>query len=360
MRLRSKVPVQELLDHFQVRRAGAAADPRALDGRHGVGKARALVRALALHHGEDIAAVVDVARAERVHDRDLEPGRKRPAVLPGDDGALVAQGEDHDLRPARADRAEVFLVLLALPKELVVVELRADEHVDLGQHGLRRIGVAVAVEADGAAVLPHDGRQPVGDGVGVLQVQHVVLPHKVLVDVLQRVPARRSRPADDVAAVRHLVREDEGKGVDAVADHMAGVDVVACVVAEQELSIAVRADHAQHGRGPAELAKGRQRRGDLAAALPARLQNARALVLFRGQVVDVNEIIHERGSVRDQIPLHGCFTPPEQIRCIFRGTLRASCRSTRRRSSAPLCRRTPAGAPPPQSPGSGAARWTPR
>ena len=136
-----------------------------------------------------------------------------------------------------------------------------------------------------------------------------MLLYEVLIEVLQRVLARGAGAADDVAAVGDLVGEHEREIVDAVAHHVAGVDVVALVVADEELAVAVRAGDAQHGGIAAQLAEGRQRGGHLAAALPAGLEYARALVLVGGQVVDVDEIINKRGSVGDQFSFHGTFHP---------------------------------------------------
>ena len=78
-------------------------------------------------------------------------------------------------------------------------------------------------------------------------------------------------------------------------------------ILQQELAVGVRTDHTDHGGFAAELPHGRERAGDLAAALPARLLDPRAFVLLRRQVVKPDEKIHERGSIRDDFFHRQCL-----------------------------------------------------
>ena len=89
--------------------------------------------------------MVDVARAEGIDHLDLVAGREIIAVLPRHDRALVAQRKHHDVRTLFHHGAEILFIFLAVAEELGVVELRADEYVDLRQELLRLLGIAVAV-----------------------------------------------------------------------------------------------------------------------------------------------------------------------------------------------------------------------
>ena len=116
IRLRSHSPVA--MKSLTICKVGVAALP--LIGRE-----------LFLHHRVEEAAVVDVARAEGIDHLDLVAGREIIAVLPRHDRSLVAQRKHHDARALLHHGAEVLFIFLAVAEELGVVELRADEYVDL-------------------------------------------------------------------------------------------------------------------------------------------------------------------------------------------------------------------------------------
>ena len=115
----------------------------------------------------------------------------------------------------------------------------------------------------------------------------------------------RTGPGNDVAPVGDGVGEHEREIVGAVAHHAAGIDIVPAIVLDEEIAVAVRADGADHRGRAAELTEGGQRRGHLSAALPAGLQHPRTLVLLRGQVVDVHQVVDKRRAVGNQISFHG-------------------------------------------------------
>ena len=145
----------------------------------------------------------------------------------------------------------------------------------------------------------HDVRQAVADCIGVLQMQNLMLGDKRLIDIFYAVFAAFGHLKDDVAAVGDFVRKHQGEGGCAVLEDMRGIDVVALEIPDDALAVEICADHADHRAARAELPNGRQRRGNFSAELPAGLENLRALILLRGQVVNMHEVIDSRASVCD-------------------------------------------------------------